>query len=306
MFTHLWRLSSIGVLWVISSAVAIAQTKGSSPCEHVRQTGSAAVYGYVFKTYEAVNPDDDPACLRIYRNGKIVYFLAAEEQKYFLGQPADARFKIPHVPNGVDLTGNGRPDMIVTSWSGGAHCCYTHYIFELRPKLRLLTTIDDGNSDLSHFEKLDKSLGYYYVTSDIWSYWPSSFASSVRHDKVILKWDNEKFRLDLGMMRDPPPNPQQWKAALKDVDDALKDGGEIRGALGVTLWAAALDLIYTGHSDLAWKFVREANPNALIGDNPSLEDFCTELKRDEYWPDLEPTLKAVPEECARAKVKAKE
>jgi hypothetical protein len=304
MFTHLRRLFFIGVLWVISSAVATAQTEGARTCEHVRQTGSAAVHGYVFKTYEPINPDDDPACLRIYRDGKMVYFLADEKQRYYLGQPDDARSKIPQVPNGVDLTGNGRPDMIVTSWSGGAHCCYEHYIFELTPKLRLLTTIEDGDIDLAHFEKLDQGRGYY-VTSDIWSYWPSSFASSVRHDNVILKWYKEKFRLDLGKIRFPPPNAQQWNAALKDVDDALKDGGDIRGALGVTLWDTTLDLIYTGHSDLAWKFVREANPNALIGNNPSLEDFCTGLKEGEYWPDLEPTLKDVPEECARAKVRAK-
>jgi hypothetical protein len=122
--------------------------------------------------------------------------------------------------------------------------------------------------------------------------------------KILLKWDGEKFRLDLEKMRYRPPNLEQWNAALKDVDDALKDGGEVRGALGVTLWDTVLDLIFTGHSDLAWKFVREANPDALKGDNPSLEDFCTELKGDRYWPDLEPTLKDMPEECAKAKVKA--
>jgi len=85
--------------------------------------------------------------------------------------------------------------MIVTSWWGGAHCCYIHYIFELEPKLRLLATIEDGDTDLAHFEKLNQDRGYYY------------------------------------RMRFPAPTPQQWKAALKDVDDALKDGGDTRGSL---------------------------------------------------------------------------
>jgi hypothetical protein len=102
-------------------------------------------------------------------------------------------------------------------------------------------------------------------------------------------------------MRYPPPTDQQWKAALKDVDDALSDGGDTRGGLGVTLWDTTLDLIYTGHSDLAWKFVRDVNPNALKGDNPSLGEFCSALKADPYWPDLQPTLRDVPEECMRAK-----
>jgi hypothetical protein len=106
-------------------------------------------------------------------------------------------------------------------------------------------------------------------------------------------------------MRYPPPTPQQWRAALKDVDDALKDGGETRGGLGETLWDTTLDLIYSGHSDLAWKFVREANPNALKGDNPSLGEFCSILKDSVYWPDLNPTLKDVPEECLTAKSRSR-
>ena len=96
---------------------------------------------------------------------------------------------------------------------------------------------------------------------------------------------------------------KQWNAALKDVDDALKDGGETRDDLGVTLWDTTSDLIYTGHSDLAWRFVREANPDAFKGSNPTFGEFCSELKHSVYWSDLEPTLKDVPEECKGEKGK---
>lgn len=294
----------VGLLWVTSSVMATAQVDDTKLCTHVRLTGSVTVRGYVFKNYEGINQDDDSACVRIYRAGKVVYRLIKEDEKYYLGQPGDARYKIPHIANGADLTGGGRPDMIVTSWSGGAHCCFTHYVFELEPAFRLLATIDDGDTDLAHFEKLGSDRGYYYVTTDIWSYWPSSFASSVSH-KVLLRWDGQMFHLALDKMRYPPPTPQKWQMALKDVDDALTDGGDVRGNLGVTLWDTVLDLIYTGHSDLAWKFVKEANPNALKGDNPSSEEFCIGLKGGPYWSDLEPTLRDMPEECARAKAKTR-
>jgi len=191
--------------------------------------------------------------------------------------------------------------MMVTSWSGGAHCCFTHYIFELDSKLRLVANLNDGDTDVGHFEDLDHTGRYFYVTDEIWSYWPTSFAGSVSH-KVILKWDKDRFRLDLERMKYSAPTPEQWKAALKDVDDAADD----RASLGVTLWDTVLDLIYTGHSDLAWRFVDEANPNALKGNNPSLEEFCSMLKSSQYWADLKPTLKDVPDECAKAKGKAPE
>ena len=266
------------------------------PCSHAQLAETSNVRGYVFRAYEDAD-FDTPGCVRVYLHGKLVYELATEDQmQYRLGQRADATSKIPFVPNGSDLTGDGRPDMMVTSWSGGAHCCFTHYIFELEPKLRLIATLADGDADGGHFEDHDGH--YFYVTGEIWSYWPASFAGSVSH-KVILKWDDDRFRLDLDRMRRPVPTRAKWNAALKAVDAVADD----RPSLGVTLWDTVLDLIYTGHSDLAWKFVREVNPNALKGDNPSLQEFCSMLKYSAYWPDLQPTLRNVPEECARAEAK---
>jgi hypothetical protein len=270
------------------------------PCAEPHLLETANVRGYVFKAYEDAS-HDAPGCVRIYLHGTVVYRLAnGEGMTYRLGQPEDPVNKIPLIPNGSDLTGNGRPDIMVTSWSGGAHCCFTHYVFELEPQLRLIAKLEDGDTDLGHFEDLDHNGRYFYVTDEIWSYWPGSFAGSVSH-KVILKWDRGRFRLDLERMRRPAPTPEQWKDALEKVDEVADD----RPPLGV-LWDTVLDLIYTGHSDLAWKFVKEANPNALKGNNPSLEDFCSMLKLSEYWPDLELTLKNVPDECTRAKGKARE
>jgi hypothetical protein len=260
---------------------------------------TSEVRGYVFKAYED-DSHDAPGCVRIYLHGKLVYRLANDEgMTYRLGQPEDLVNKIPLVANGSDLTGNRRPDMMVTSWSGGAHCCFTHYVFELEPKLRLVAKLEDGDTDLGHFEDLDQDGRYFYVTDEIWSYWPASFAGCVSH-KVILKWNMGKFKLDLVRMKYPAPTPEQWKKALKDVDDVADD----RASLGVTLWDTVLDLIYTGHSDLAWKFVKEVNPNALKGNNPSLGEFCSMFKFSGSWPELKPTLKDVPDECANAKAKA--
>jgi len=203
--------------------VASAQADGiPKPCAHAQLSESAEVRGYVFKAYEDTE-GDVPGCVRVFLHGKLVQKLATDEAlTYRLGQPADPVNKIPHVPDGSDLTGNGRPDMMVTSWSGGAHCCFTHYIFELEPKLRLIAALDDGDTDLGHFEDLDHNGRYFYITNEIWSYWPASFAGSVSH-KVILKWDKGRFRLDLGRMRYAAPTPEQWKEALKDVDDVVDD-----------------------------------------------------------------------------------
>lgn len=46
----------------------------------------------------------------------------------------------------TDLTGDGRPELIVESFSGGAHCCYTIQVFQLQPALRRILNFEAGNA----------------------------------------------------------------------------------------------------------------------------------------------------------------
>ena len=74
-------------------------------------------------------------------------------------------------------------------------------------------------------------------------------------------------------------------------------------SIGTTMWQTVLNLIYGGHSDLAWKFVDALGPKAQQSPLPTLADFCSVLKTSPGWPDLQPTLKDVPPACANAAVK---
>jgi hypothetical protein len=300
------RLFCLFSLVIGSTAFASAQeTASPKPCTHASLAEKATVSGYVFEAYDDHDyedtPLDPPGCLRVYLGRKLVYRLTTAEEgaTFSLGQPAGPISNIPLVPSGSDLTGNGQPDMMVNSWSGGGHCCSTHYVFELKPKLRLIATLEDGATNLGHFEDLYHNGRYYYITDDIWDYWPQSFAGSVRH-KVILKWNGQKFALDLDRMHTQPPTSQQWHSWLQEIDEAVTDAPDERGAVE-GFWDTTLDLIYTGHSDLAWKLVGEVTPKAFHGNNPTLKEFCEMLKSRPYWPDLKLNLKEMPEECAKAK-----
>jgi len=35
--------------------------------------------------------------------------------------------KNPLIEMGKDITGDGEPNLVVSHWSGGAHCCFTYY-----------------------------------------------------------------------------------------------------------------------------------------------------------------------------------
>jgi hypothetical protein len=99
-------------------------------------------------------------------------------------------------------------------------------------------------------------------------------------------------------MQKPAPTPVEWNKVL-DEAQAVSEGDA--DAIEVTMWQTALDLIYTGHSDLAWKLVDAAGPKAQQSPLPSLADFCSVLKSSPYWRDLQPTLKDTPPACANAK-----
>lgn len=45
-----------------------------------------------------------------------------------------------------------------------------------------------------------------------------------------------------------------------------------------------LDLLYTGHPDLAWEFVEMAWPPDIAGKDKFLSIFRTHLKESRYWP----------------------
>ena len=136
------------VFLVIGGAQLLCQEPIDSPTEicslpHLR--GAAKVGGYIFRTYRG-GDDDDDNCLQVIRDGKVIFRRILNSPSmspgYALGQHENRKWKIPSIPNGTDITGRGRPNMIVSLYTGGVHCCLMHYVFELEPSFRLLATLD--------------------------------------------------------------------------------------------------------------------------------------------------------------------
>jgi len=52
---------------------------------------------------------------------------------------------------GRDLDGNGQPDVHFSANTGGANCCVTHHIYELKPKVRRIAVYSAGSMGASDF-----------------------------------------------------------------------------------------------------------------------------------------------------------
>jgi hypothetical protein len=298
------RSALVAAVWIASAASLAAQGPAENPaqaCAAKNQTNAATVGAYQFTAYKS----SDGACVQVTSEGKVVYNQSVDSfQTYTLGQKEDAQDNIAAIANGTDVTGRGQPDMIVSLFTGGAHCCTMHYVFELEPQFKLLATLNDSNDDLAHFER-EADGKYDYITADwTFGYWPTCFACSPS-EVVMLRWMNDKngggYHLDVDKMKKPAPTTAEWNkdlsAAQKVVTAADAD------SIGTTMWQTVLDLIYSSNSQSAWKFVDALGPKAQQSPLPSLGDFCSLLKTSPYWPDLQPTLKDTPASCANAAVK---
>jgi hypothetical protein len=278
---------------VLTAAQAAAKSAAKF-CTAAQRSDSARVGQYLFRAYESA----DGACLEVLQNRKVLFRRANDgTQQYTLGQPGDAANNIPAVANGADVTGRGLPDMIVSSFTGGAHCCTSHLVFELGPSFKLLATLDDAHDDLAHFARIGTDRHYYYFTADwTFAYWPSCFACSPSAAVILRFVDDQNgggFHLALDKMQTPAPTPAEWNKDLRGARSAVR-----LDDVGAALWGPVLNLIYDGHSDLAWKLVDEAGPKAQQKPLPTLADFCRLLKFSVYWPDLAPSLRDAPPACA--------
>lgn len=276
----------------VEGACAVEQTKDS-----------VKVGKFLFRSYR--NLESGHACLQVFSDGRVIFRRTNDNGGQFqIGQAADKEIGIPAIPNGIDVTGRGRPDMIVSAYSGGAHCCLAHYIFELEPTFRLLATVNDMDDDMAHFERDGER--YYLHTADwTFAYWWQSFAGSPNHSVVLRYIDDNKdggYHLAMDKMSTPAPTEEEWQKATDAVRRELDlERQHMWNELPDVLWQEVLDLIYTDHSELAWKFLDEVGPMARQGRFPDLADFCSRLKTSPYWSDLEPTLRNTPPACTNAK-----
>ena len=295
------RSALLGMIWIAAAAPLLAQQQSKNDpatvCAAHNLDSTATVGQLKISAFTTEFTD----CLQVASGTKVLYRDTMNGGSLTLGQ-TDSDFGIPVIRNGTDVTGRGHPDLIVSHFTGGAHCCTSHYLYELAPVVRLVAKFSDTNDDAAHFERDPKDGHYYYHTADwIFAYWPTGFALSPS-EAVILRFVDDAnggaYHVAFDKMAKPAPTQTAWDKKLSAAQKAVNAGAV--NDIGLAVWGVVLDFLYTGHSDLAWKFLDALGPKAQQKPFPSLADFCTLLKKSAYWPDLQPTLRNTPPTCANA------
>ena len=154
----------------------------------------------------------------------------------------------------LDVNGDGTAELLVTDYSGGAHCCFTYYLYTRKPGLKLLGVFDMGNGALA-FQDLDgdgiaEAAGSY----DGFAYYDYSYAASPSLPIV--------FSLKSGKYVE---NTRAFPLIIqKSLDQYLANPPE-NDAEYRKSWATAVyaHMVLLGQEASAWETIRRACPDML-------------------------------------------
>jgi hypothetical protein len=281
-----------------------ARAHGETPVD-VTPHQEVTVEPYVARVYfDAKAKDGTDSYFEILKDGKRVYMQKATKkgEKFFIGTMYKDDPDAAMVKMGMDITGAGQPDLLISEWLGGANCCLLFHVFEIGPTFKKIGTIDaafgDSGPHFVHPDKDSKSTGLPVEIHD-WTFanWHTGFADSPA-PKVILRFSDNAYRVAPDLMRAAPTltagDLAVRAAAVKSYAPSAKGGTWPHAEVSPQLWQTMLDLIYSGHAADAWKFLDDAWPPKVQGKDAFARDFRAQLAKSKYWPAVEAMNAAKP------------
>ena len=171
--------------------------------------------------------------------------------------------------SGSDVNGDGKPDLIVEGFSGGAHCCYTYSIYSLSEGLPLLRVI--RNQVPVSFVKRDAG-GVEVRTGDgVFDYFLLPHVSAVIPE-LYLRLDGDKL-VDIGAEHTADYDKLIEKARIElkpDEVEKLKSSNYNQKMLIDQLdtvqkvLTIVLNYVYSGREEQAWHALDEMWPSSDV------------------------------------------
>jgi hypothetical protein len=152
---------------------------------------------------------------------------------------------------GTDITGEGHPDVVIETFTGGAHCCFSTRVYDLGPTLTKVLETPESNCG-GQFEDLDGDGVLEFVTcDDLFAYVYCAYAFSP-FVQVILQYEPER-----GYVPVSPRFAHLYAEAMAThtrlaEETSADDTGGWDGTNKCAVLPLVLDYLYTGQADQAW------------------------------------------------------
>jgi len=151
---------------------------------------------------------------------------------------------------GTDVNGDGYPDVVVETYSGGAHCCFGTQVFSLRENAALILQKPESNAG-GAFEDLDSDGISEFVTyDDSFAYQYCPYAAGVAVKAVLAYDPAQDFYIPAS-----PRFPEVYSEEIATNENrALAAPGELGEWEGTNICAIlplSLDYLFMGQPDRA-------------------------------------------------------
>jgi hypothetical protein len=147
---------------------------------------------------------------------------------------------------GRDITADGSPELVITLWSGGAHCCYDTTVYSVGDEVLPILSHSGGNCS-GRFEDYDGDGSLEFETcDDQWAYAYCAFASSPM-PPVVFAYDRSVREYRVATPRFASRYRDTIAANLDEAQKRLSESSGVDlGSDKCTVLGPALDLMYTG------------------------------------------------------------
>lgn len=185
-------------------------------------------------------------------------------------------------PPEIDLTEDGVPDLVVESYSGGAHCCWVFTIVQVGDAPAIMGRVEAANG--GKWQQDAQTGRWLLVIGDsTFDYWNAPHSASPI-PRVVLGWSAAQGGPGMVMQAESMRTPALTDDALRALADTV--GTNEDGTPDSRLWGVMLDLIYGGHWDQAFAFLEQIwRPD--WGDKAAFRaDFEAQLRTSPYWREI--------------------
>ena len=238
---------------------------------------------YEITLYKHLHDYDDDILIAS-QSGKEIWKYNAHRIEFERWINAPDALSFPHI--GTNVTGGTNSQIIVQSWSGGAHCCNQTHVLDLGSKLTDIIPPSSGDYP-QYYIYIKKQNNYRFVTYDnIFSYWHSSFAQSAA-PKLIFIYKDNKYELDKEFMKkNSDVYSYSHKTLINDSDWSLFNYDNTP-VLPSKLLNYVINLTYSGKIKYAEKIFLESWPANIPGKTDFFNRlFHCRIRMSTYWSDI--------------------
>jgi hypothetical protein len=199
----------------------------------------------------------------------------------------------------LDINKDGKNEIMIHEYTGGAHCCNLYTIYSLDSAAMAIFDFNAEHTGL-YILDIDNDSLFELISGDCsFAYWQTSYAESPRPG-LIWRWDNGKYRLanfhysDYLLEEQKSEDGIRELAYLKEAINTAKynikeykynwDYTEFPPA---KLWGIMLDYIYAGKSNVADSIFNALWPPEIAGKEEFYKDFRGALEHGPYWKELQ-------------------